>query len=87
LSHHFRIPLYGRAFEETAGLQQPFTGVGTGTWGPGVYDYKALPFAGATVTEDTKTGSSYSYDPTKKELGTLSLISIKEFLLILTSFM
>jgi hypothetical protein len=32
-----------------------------GTWGPGVYDYKALPIAGATVYENYTSGSSYSY--------------------------
>lgn len=55
------VPLYGRGFEATAGIRQPFTGIGTGTWEAGVYDYKALPFAGASVVEDTVSGSSYSY--------------------------
>jgi len=62
------IPVYGRAFEMTEGLGKSFTGIGPGTWGPGVYDYKALPFAGATVHENSTSGSSFSYDPVSKEL-------------------
>jgi len=56
-----RIPLYGRAFENTTGIQQPYSGVGNGSWGDGVWDVKVLPLAGANVTEDFKTGGSYSY--------------------------
>jgi chitinase len=62
------MPLYGRAFEQTTGIRQPFTGIGTGTWEAGVYDYKALPIAGAQVIENAALGSSYSYDSSKKEL-------------------
>ncbi|KAG9082809.1 hypothetical protein FRC07_014087, partial [Ceratobasidium sp. 392] len=62
------MPLYGRAFEQTNGIRQPFNGIGTGTWEAGVYDYKALPIAGATVTENSALGASYSYDSSKKEL-------------------
>ncbi|KAG6865810.1 hypothetical protein C0991_011615 [Blastosporella zonata] len=74
------MPLYGRAFEETAGLGQPYTGIGPGTIEAGVYSYKALPLAGATVYENTTDVSSYSYDATKQELlstdkvGSLSLV-------------
>ncbi|KDQ19227.1 glycoside hydrolase family 18 protein [Botryobasidium botryosum FD-172 SS1] len=57
------LPLYGRSFEKTNGIRQPFSGVGNGQ-----YDYKVLPLAGATVTENTALGSSYSYDAAKKEL-------------------
>ncbi len=44
-----------------------FPGVGPGTWEAGVYDYKALPQAGANVCQ-RRTGSlaSYSYDPTQR---------------------
>ncbi|KAG8716418.1 hypothetical protein FRC09_015764 [Ceratobasidium sp. 395] len=62
------MPLYGRAFEQTNGIRQPFNGIGTGTWEAGVYDYKALPISGAKVTENSALGSSYSYDSSKKEL-------------------
>ncbi|KAM5531156.1 hypothetical protein V8D89_015177 [Ganoderma adspersum] len=62
------IPLYGRAFEETAGLGQSYNGIGPGTVEAGVYSYKFLPLAGATVTENTTDVSSYSYDSSKQEL-------------------
>ncbi|KAK2748096.1 Endochitinase 1 [Myotisia sp. PD_48] len=62
------MPLYGRAFEKTEGIGQNFTGIGPGTWEPGVYDYKVLPQAGAKVTEDKTLGASYSYDAAKKFL-------------------
>ncbi|CAE6354217.1 unnamed protein product [Rhizoctonia solani] len=62
------LPLYGRAFESTNGIRQPFNGIGPGTWEAGVYDYKALPLAGAAVFEDSSRGASYSYDSSKKEL-------------------
>lgn len=64
------MPIYGRAFESTNGIRQSFNGIGPGTWEAGVYDYKALPMAGATVTENTAEGASYSYDSSKKELVT-----------------
>jgi chitinase len=68
LTTNIGMPLYGRAFEQTAGIRQPFTGIGTGTWEAGVYDYKALPIAGAQVIENATLGASYSYDSSKKEL-------------------
>jgi chitinase len=62
------IPLYGRAFESTTGLGAPYNGIGPGTIEAGIYSYKALPFAGATVYENTTDISSYSYDASSKEL-------------------
>ncbi|KDR70278.1 hypothetical protein GALMADRAFT_894859 [Galerina marginata CBS 339.88] len=62
------MPLYGRAFENTAGLGQPYSGIGPGTIEAGVYSYKALPMAGAQVFENMTDVSSYSYDASKKEL-------------------
>jgi len=64
------MPIYGRGFENTDGIFQPFNGTGVGTWEAGVYDYKALPFANATVYNDFKNMSSYSYDSAKKQLIT-----------------
>jgi len=62
------MPIYGRGFEQTNGLHQAYSGIGTGTWEAGVWDYKALPMSGATVTEDSTNVASYSYDSSKKEL-------------------
>ncbi|GJJ12346.1 hypothetical protein Clacol_006587 [Clathrus columnatus] len=62
------MPLYGRGFEQTAGIRQPYNGVGPGTWEAGVYDYKDLPFSGAQVIMETNNVASYSYDSSKEEL-------------------
>ncbi|KAJ7595937.1 glycoside hydrolase family 18 protein [Mycena floridula] len=62
------IPLYGRAFENTAGLGQPYNGIGPGTFEAGVYNYNVLPFAGASVIEDTVNVASYSYNSATEEL-------------------
>ena len=75
-----RIPLYGRAFENTAGIEQPYNGVGRGSWEDGVWDVKVLPFAGAKVIEDLKTGGSYSY-------GEPERISNKSTLMTLVSLL
>ncbi|KAG0300424.1 hypothetical protein BGZ98_009189 [Dissophora globulifera] len=64
------MPIYGRAFQNTNGIGHPFDGIGPGTWEQGVYDYKHLPMAGAVEYYDAESVSSYSYDPTKRELVT-----------------
>ncbi|KAI1662032.1 glycoside hydrolase family 18 protein [Daldinia decipiens] len=62
------LPLYGRAFDATDGIGQPYTGIGQGSWEAGVYDYKVLPRAGAQEVYDAVAGATYSYDSSAKEL-------------------
>jgi chitinase len=70
------MPVYGRSFEATEGLGEPFDGVGNGTWEAGIYDFKALPLSGAVVLNDNITGSSHSYDATKKELVSYDTVAV-----------
>jgi len=62
------MPLYGRVFDKTKGLGLPYSGIGSGTWEQGVYDFKALPLTGAMEFIDSKAGASFSFDATKGEL-------------------
>ncbi|KAG6136549.1 Endochitinase B1 [Claviceps purpurea] len=62
------MPLYGRAFENTKGLGQPFQGVGQGTWENGVFDYKKLPLEGAEVYCDEKAQATYCYNAAQQKL-------------------
>ncbi|KAL5344426.1 Chitinase 4 [Pseudogymnoascus australis] len=70
------MPIYGRAFDTTAGAGLPFTGVGPGSWIPGVYDFKALPLVGAKEQFDKNLGVSYSYDATKREFISYDNIAV-----------
>lgn len=74
------MPIYGRSFEQTAGIGKPFNGIGSGSWEAGVWDYKALPRPGATVQCDNAVQGCYSYDSSTKELisfDTPAVISAK----------
>ncbi|KAH9826310.1 glycoside hydrolase family 18 protein [Teratosphaeria destructans] len=59
------MPLYGREFQHTTGLGQPFNGTGPGTWEAGVYDYKDLPFPNSSVKYDPNVIASWSYTPSR----------------------
>ena len=62
------MPLYGRAFENTGGPGQPYSGIGEGNWERGIYDYKKLPLEGSKEQMDARLGASYSYSSEKKTL-------------------
>ena len=62
------LPLYGRSFESTAGIGQPYSGVGSGTLQAGVWLYSDLPRSGATELYDDVAKASYSYDSSTQEL-------------------
>lgn len=70
------IPLYGRAFENTSGLGQPFHGIGpggvqtSGKYEAGVYYNNQLPRAGATQLYDSIAQAAYSYDNATREFIT-----------------
>jgi chitinase len=62
------MPIYGRSFQSTSGIGQPFNGVGSGSWENGIWDYKVLPKAGTTVQCDNAVQGCYTYDPNTREL-------------------
>lgn len=62
------MPLYGRAFANTAGLGQSYDGVGEEDWEKGVYDFKSLRLPGSTVYLDRTAKATYSYDNDTKTL-------------------
>ncbi|TLS25681.1 hypothetical protein PpBr36_07966 [Pyricularia pennisetigena] len=58
------LPLYGRSFDKTTGLGRAYTASTTGSLEgqAGVWTYKDLPRAGATVLYDDVAKASYSMD-------------------------
>ncbi|KAH6853879.1 glycoside hydrolase family 18 protein [Chaetomium sp. MPI-CAGE-AT-0009] len=62
------LPLYGRAFEATAGLGSPYAGVGQGSSEAGVWLFRDLPRPGAVERWDEAAQASYSFDDTTGEL-------------------
>lgn len=62
------IPLYGRSFLNTQGPGTPFSGIGTGSWEAGVYDYRALPLSGSYIFKDEESVASWTYDYDKREM-------------------
>ncbi|KAE9566097.1 Chitinase 1 [Colletotrichum fructicola] len=62
------MPVYGRSFQNTAGLGDPFSEVGRGSWQDGVWDNKDLPRPGAREEYDATVGATYSWDPATREL-------------------
>lgn len=65
------MPTFGRSFEATTGLGQPFNGVGAGSARlkqPGLWLYRELPRDGATELYDDVAKASYSYNNATREL-------------------
>ncbi|KAJ9099282.1 hypothetical protein QFC21_004163 [Naganishia friedmannii] len=61
------IPVYGRRFQNTAGIGQRFSGVGENE---GLVPYRELQTGGGQVVEDSQMGSSYLLNPHSKDLIT-----------------
>jgi chitinase len=70
------MPLYGRSFANTDGPGTSFSGVGTGTWERGIYDYRELPLSGAKMTTDHEIAASWSYDSSQRVMVSFDTPSI-----------
>lgn len=69
------MPIYGRAFANTDGLNKPYQGLGEGTqeegsWEKGLWDYKSLPKPGFEEKFDDQCQASYLYNPKERTLIT-----------------
>lgn len=64
------MPLYGRAFQNTAGPGHHYQGIGEGTWEQGVHDYKKLPLEGAHEHHDDAIVASWCYNPRSRTMVT-----------------
>lgn len=56
------IPIYGRSVVNSTGPGTRAVSDPNGSWEAGVWDYKALPKAGATEFYDPRIGAAYSFD-------------------------
>ncbi|KAI4955483.1 hypothetical protein J4E91_001344 [Alternaria rosae] len=70
------MPLYGRSFTNTQGLNTSFSGIGTGSFERGVYDFKGLPLAGAQEYYDEEAGATYSYDEASGEFVSYDTVAM-----------
>lgn len=75
------MPIYGRAFAGTDGLNKPYTSVGEGTqeegsWEKGVWDYKKLPRPGYEEVYDDECKAAYLYNKETKTLVTYDTVDV-----------
>jgi chitinase len=62
------MPIYGRAFVGTDGLNHSYGSIGEGSWEKGVWDYKDLPLNGAEERVDRDRVAAYCYSSSTKTL-------------------
>ncbi|OJD17663.1 hypothetical protein AJ78_02254 [Emergomyces pasteurianus Ep9510] len=77
------MPLYGREFANTDGPGAPFKGTGgSGSYEPGIWDYKVLPKPGAVEylksAKDGGCGASWSYDESSRSMISYDTVPMVE---------